>query len=78
MGTELVRESEGSRAALRFGSVRGWEGGRWWHMTRWRGRMGSGGLGVMRKEKGPGWAGAGPQRPGGPECSGGLKQVDVP
>jgi hypothetical protein len=40
--------------------------------------MGSSGLGVVRKEKGPRWAGAGPQRPGGPERSGGLKQVDVP
>jgi hypothetical protein len=39
--------------------------------------MGGGGLGVVRKEKGPRWAGAGLQRPGGPECSGGLKQVDV-
>jgi hypothetical protein len=77
MGTELVRESEGSRAALRFGSVRVQENGRWQHATRWRGRMG-GGLGVMRKENGPGWAGAGLQRPGGLECSGGLKQVDVP
>jgi hypothetical protein len=37
-----------------------------------------GGLGVLRKEKGPRWAGAGPQRPGGPECSGGLKQVGGP
>jgi hypothetical protein len=40
--------------------------------------MGGGGLGVMRKERGSGWDGAGPQRPGGPECFGGLKQVDVP
>jgi hypothetical protein len=78
MGTKLVRESEGSQAALRFGSVRVQEGGRWRHATRWRGWMGGGGLGVVRKEKGPRWAGAGPQRPGGPECSGGLKQVDVP
>jgi hypothetical protein len=77
MGTELVRESEGSRAAHRFGSVRVQDSGRWRHATRWRGRMGSG-LGVMRTENGPGWAGAGPQRPGGLECSGGLKQVDVP
>jgi hypothetical protein len=40
--------------------------------------MGGGGLGGVRKEKGPGWARDGPQRPGGPERSGGLKQVDVP
>jgi hypothetical protein len=38
--------------------------------------MGGGGLGFLRKEKGPGWAGAGPQRPGGPERSSGLKRVD--
>jgi hypothetical protein len=71
-------ESEGSGATLQFGSIRVWEGGRWWHATWWRGQMGGGGLGVVRKEKGPRWAGAGLQRPGGPECSGGLKQVDVP
>jgi hypothetical protein len=40
--------------------------------------MGGNGLGVRRKEKGPGWAGAGKQRPGGPERSGGLKRVDGP
>jgi hypothetical protein len=34
--------------------------------------MGGGGLGVLRKEKGPGWAGARSQRPGG------LKRVDGP
>jgi hypothetical protein len=35
--------------------------------------MGGSGLGVVRKKKGPGWTGAGPQRPGGPERSGGHK-----
>jgi hypothetical protein len=73
-----MRESEGSRTTLQFGSIRLQEGGRWWHATQWHGRMGGGGLGVVRKEEGPRWAGAGPQRPGGPECSGGVKQVDVP
>jgi hypothetical protein len=36
------------------------------------------GLGILRKEKGPGWTSARPQRPGGPKRSGGLKRVDVP
>jgi hypothetical protein len=73
-----VRESEGGRAALWFGSIRLQEGGRQWHATRRRGQMGSGGLGFLRKEKGPRWAGAGPQRPSGPEHFGGLKRVDEP
>jgi hypothetical protein len=75
-GAVLVWESEGGRAVLRFGSIRVQEGGRRWHVTRRCGQMGSGGLGILRKEKGPGWASAGPQRPGGPERSGGLKRVD--
>jgi hypothetical protein len=54
------------------------EGGRQWHTTQRRGRMGGGGLVVLRKEKGPEWAIAGPQRPGGLELSSGLKQVDGP
>jgi hypothetical protein len=73
-----VRESEGGRAALRFGSIRVREGSRRWHATRWRGWMGGGGLGILRKEKGPGWADARPQRSGGSERSGGLKRVDGP
>jgi hypothetical protein len=77
-GFKLVQESEGGRAVLRFGSIRVREGGCRWHVMWWRGRMGGNGLGVWRKEKGPGWAGAGPQRPGGPERSGGLKRVDGP
>jgi hypothetical protein len=39
--------------------------------------MGGGSLGIMRMEKGLRWASTGPQMPGGPERSGGLKQVDV-
>jgi hypothetical protein len=35
-------------------------------------------LGILWKEKGPGWAGARPQRPGGPDRSGVLKRVDGP
>jgi hypothetical protein len=77
-GAELVRESEGYRAALQFGSIQVREGGRRRHAMRRRGRMGGRGLGILRKEKGPRWAGAGPQRPGGPERSGGLKRVDGP
>jgi hypothetical protein len=72
-GAELVRESEGGQTALRFGSIRVREGGRRWHATRRRGRMDDDDLGFLRKGKGPGWAGAGPQRPGGSERSGGLK-----
>jgi hypothetical protein len=75
-GTEIVRESEGGRAALQFGSIRVQEGSHQWHATRRHGWMGS--LGILKKEKGPGWAGARPQRPGGPERSGGLKRVDGP
>jgi hypothetical protein len=77
-GAKLVRETEGGLVALRFGFIRVLEGGHWRHTMWQRGRMGSGGLGVLRKKKGPGWAGARPQRPGGPECSGGLKRVDGP
>jgi hypothetical protein len=40
--------------------------------------MGDGGLRVLRKAKGPEWAGAGPQRPSGTEHSGRLKRVDGP
>jgi hypothetical protein len=76
-GAELVRESEGSWEALRFGSIRVREGGHRRNVTQRHGQMG-GGLGIPRKEKGPWWAGAGPQRPGGPERSGGLKRVDGP
>jgi hypothetical protein len=35
-------------------------------------------MSVLRKEKGSGRAGAGPQWPGGPVPSGGLKRVDGP
>jgi hypothetical protein len=78
MGVELVRESEGSRVALRFIYIQVREGGHRRHATWLRDRMGNGGLGVLRKEKCPGWASAGLQRPGGPERSGGLKRVDGP
>jgi hypothetical protein len=50
-----VRESEGSQAVLQFGSIRVWEGVRRWHAVRRHDRMGGGGLGVLRKKKGPGW-----------------------
>jgi hypothetical protein len=62
MGAVLVWENEGSQAALRFGSIHVQEGDHRRHAMRERGRMGAGGLGVLRKEKGPGWAGGGPQR----------------
>jgi hypothetical protein len=52
-----VRESEGGRAALWLSSIRVRDGGRWRHAAWRRGRMGGSGLGVLRKEKGLGWAG---------------------
>jgi hypothetical protein len=52
-----VRESEGGMAALRFSFIQVRDGDRRWHVVRWLGRMGGGGLGVLRKEKGPRWAG---------------------
>jgi hypothetical protein len=55
-----VPENEGGRAVLRFSSIRVWEGGHHWQATRWCDRMGGGGLGILRKEKGPGWPSAGP------------------
>jgi hypothetical protein len=63
---------------MRLGGASVWhhpsaEGGRRWHAMRRHARMGGGGLGILRKEKGIGWAGATPQRPGGPERSGGLR-----
>jgi hypothetical protein len=62
-----VRENEGGWATLRFSSIRVREGDRRRHVTWRSGRMGGGGSSVLRKEKDLGWAGAGPQRPGGPE-----------
>jgi hypothetical protein len=78
MGAELVQKSEGGRAVLRCGSIRVREGSHRRHVTQRCGRMGGGGLGIHRRDKGPGWAGAGPQRSGGPERSGGLKRVVGP
>jgi hypothetical protein len=78
MGAELVRESEGGRAALWFSSIPVREGSHRRHVTRRRGHKGGRGLGVLREEKVPGWAGARPQMPGGPECFGRLKRVDGP
>jgi hypothetical protein len=78
MGAELVQKSEGGRAALRCGSIRVREGTHRWHATQRCGRMGGGGLGIHRRDKGPGWADAGPQRSGGPERFGGLKGVVGP
>jgi hypothetical protein len=52
-----VRENEGGRAALRFSSIQVRDGGHRWHPAWRRGQMGGSGLGVLRKEKGPRWAG---------------------
>jgi hypothetical protein len=51
-----VRESEGSRVAVRFSSIRVWDGSHRWHAARQHSRMAGSGMGVLRKEKGPEWA----------------------
>jgi hypothetical protein len=56
-----VRESEGGRAALRFSSIQVRDGGHRWHAAWQRGQMGGSGFGILRKEKGPRWAGLAPR-----------------
>jgi hypothetical protein len=71
VGIQFVAISSKRGRGVREGSYRQ-------HVMWQHGRMGSGGVGVLRKEKGPGWAGDGPQRLGRLERSGGLKRVDGP